>query len=84
LCTEDLFVAGAGVLRLSLWLLVLAVSLFLTTACFFSSSSYVRFDIIRRIMARFFGIEVIMVMGITDIDDKIIKRANEVGVCCGL
>ncbi|NWV79515.1 SYCM protein, partial [Dasyornis broadbenti] len=39
--------------------------------------SYVRFDIIRRIMTRFFGIEVIMVMGITDIDDKIIKRANE-------
>ncbi|KAL2310566.1 hypothetical protein Nmel_002224 [Mimus melanotis] len=28
-------------------------------------------------MTRFFGIEVIMVMGITDIDDKIIKRANE-------
>lgn len=35
-------------------------------------------------MTRFFGIEVIMVMGITDIDDKIIKRANEVGVCCSL
>ncbi|NXG08855.1 SYCM protein, partial [Sakesphorus luctuosus] len=42
--------------------------------------SYVRFDIIRRIMTRFFGIEVIMVMGITDIDDKIIKRANEMSV----
>ncbi|NWI49773.1 SYCM protein, partial [Calyptomena viridis] len=42
--------------------------------------SYVRFDIIRRIMTRFFGIEVIMVMGITDIDDKIIKRANEMNV----
>lgn len=54
------------------------------SSCFFSSSSYVRFDIIRRIMTRFFGIEVIMVMGITDIDDKIIKRANEVGVCCRL
>lgn len=57
--------------------------------CFFflfyfilSSSSYVRFDIIRRIMTKFFGIEVIMVMGITDIDDKIIKRANEVRACC--
>uniref|UniRef100_A0A8B9RZK9 cysteine--tRNA ligase n=1 Tax=Accipiter nisus TaxID=211598 RepID=A0A8B9RZK9_9AVES len=44
------------------------------------ASSYVRFDIIRRIMTRFFGIEVIMVMGITDIDDKIIKRANEMNI----
>ncbi|KAJ7412557.1 putative cysteine--tRNA ligase, mitochondrial [Willisornis vidua] len=42
--------------------------------------SYVRFDIIRRIMTRFFGIEVIKVMGITDIDDKIIKKANEMNV----
>ncbi|NWV15927.1 SYCM protein, partial [Ptilonorhynchus violaceus] len=42
--------------------------------------SYVRFDIIRRIMTRFFGIEVIMVMGITDIDDKIIKRAGELNI----
>ncbi|NWS68743.1 SYCM protein, partial [Crotophaga sulcirostris] len=42
--------------------------------------TYVRFDIIRRIMTRFFGIEVIMVMGITDIDDKIIKRANEMNI----
>ncbi|NXD82080.1 SYCM protein, partial [Halcyon senegalensis] len=44
------------------------------------ASSYVKFDIIRRIMTRFFGIEVIMVMGITDIDDKIIKRANEMNI----
>ncbi|XP_061852685.1 probable cysteine--tRNA ligase, mitochondrial isoform X2 [Colius striatus] len=42
--------------------------------------SYVRFDIIRRIISKFFGIEVIMVMGITDIDDKIIKRANEMTI----
>ncbi|NXL34706.1 SYCM protein, partial [Glaucidium brasilianum] len=42
--------------------------------------SYVRFDILRRIMTRFFGIEVIMVMGITDIDDKIIKKANEMNI----
>ncbi|XP_008941606.1 PREDICTED: probable cysteine--tRNA ligase, mitochondrial, partial [Merops nubicus] len=42
--------------------------------------SYVKFDIIRRIMTRFFGIEVIMVMGITDIDDKIIKRAKEMNI----
>ncbi|NXP54117.1 SYCM protein, partial [Heliornis fulica] len=44
------------------------------------SSSYVKFDIIRRIMTRFFGIEVIMVMGITDVDDKIIRRANEMNI----
>ncbi|KAM9264882.1 putative cysteine--tRNA ligase, mitochondrial [Cariama cristata] len=42
--------------------------------------SYVRFDIIRRIMTRFFGIEVLMVMGITDIDDKIIRRASEMNI----
>ncbi|XP_072206350.1 probable cysteine--tRNA ligase, mitochondrial isoform X2 [Excalfactoria chinensis] len=42
--------------------------------------SYVRFDIIRRILTRFFDTEVIMVMGITDIDDKIIKRANEMNI----
>ncbi|KAJ8282680.1 hypothetical protein COCON_G00051990 [Conger conger] len=37
--------------------------------------SYVRFDIIQRILSRFFGINVIHVMVITDIDDKIIKRS---------
>ncbi|XP_035757035.1 probable cysteine--tRNA ligase, mitochondrial isoform X5 [Egretta garzetta] len=31
-------------------------------------------------MTRFFGVQVIMVMGITDIDDKIIKRANEMNI----
>ncbi|KAK2507988.1 hypothetical protein MC885_012084 [Smutsia gigantea] len=39
--------------------------------------SYVRFDIIRRILTRVFGCNIVMVMGITDVDDKIIKRANE-------
>ncbi|XP_068250061.1 probable cysteine--tRNA ligase, mitochondrial isoform X2 [Palaemon carinicauda] len=38
---------------------------------------YVKFDIIRRILARVFNINVVVVMGVTDIDDKIIKRANE-------
>ncbi|XP_042313925.1 probable cysteine--tRNA ligase, mitochondrial isoform X2 [Sceloporus undulatus] len=42
--------------------------------------SYVRFDIIRRILTQMFGKEVVMVMGITDIDDKIIRRANEIGI----
>ncbi|KAK7791429.1 hypothetical protein R5R35_014452 [Gryllus longicercus] len=36
---------------------------------------YVKFDIIRRILQNFFNINVVLVMGITDIDDKIIKRA---------
>ncbi|XP_024609779.1 probable cysteine--tRNA ligase, mitochondrial isoform X2 [Neophocaena asiaeorientalis asiaeorientalis] len=42
--------------------------------------SYVRFDIIRRILTRVFGCNIIMVMGITDVDDKIIKRASEMNV----
>ncbi|KAL8190024.1 UNVERIFIED_CONTAM: putative cysteine--tRNA ligase, mitochondrial, partial [Gekko kuhli] len=42
--------------------------------------SYVKFDIIRRIITKIFGKEVVMVMGITDIDDKIIKRADEMNI----
>lgn len=37
--------------------------------------SYVRFDILQRILTRLFGITVIHAMVITDIDDKIIKRS---------
>uniref|UniRef100_A0A4W3J0J3 Probable cysteine--tRNA ligase, mitochondrial n=1 Tax=Callorhinchus milii TaxID=7868 RepID=A0A4W3J0J3_CALMI len=44
------------------------------------ASSYVRFDIVRRILTKVFGIDVVMVMVITDIDDKIIRRANELNV----
>ncbi|KAK1802874.1 hypothetical protein P4O66_021419, partial [Electrophorus voltai] len=39
--------------------------------------SYVRFDILQRILSRLFGINVTHVMVITDIDDKIIKRGLE-------
>ncbi|XP_069492857.1 probable cysteine--tRNA ligase, mitochondrial isoform X2 [Ambystoma mexicanum] len=42
--------------------------------------SYVRFDIIRRILTKVFEKDVVMVMVITDIDDKIIKRANELNI----
>ncbi|XP_041128147.1 probable cysteine--tRNA ligase, mitochondrial isoform X1 [Polyodon spathula] len=42
--------------------------------------SYVRFDIVQRILTRVFGINVIHVMVITDIDDKIIKRASELNM----
>ncbi|KAG2456840.1 SYCM protein, partial [Polypterus senegalus] len=39
--------------------------------------SYVRFDILQRILKNIFGINIIHAMVITDIDDKIIKRASE-------
>ncbi|XP_058294048.1 probable cysteine--tRNA ligase, mitochondrial isoform X3 [Hylobates moloch] len=42
--------------------------------------SYVRFDIIRRILTKVFGCNIVMVMGITDVDDKIITRANEMNI----
>lgn len=41
------------------------------------ASNYVRFDIVRRILADYFGFNLIVQMNITDIDDKIINRANE-------
>ncbi|CAJ1087147.1 probable cysteine--tRNA ligase%2C mitochondrial [Xyrichtys novacula] len=42
--------------------------------------SYVRFDILQRILSRLFGVTVIHAMVITDIDDKIIKKSWEEGV----
>lgn len=39
--------------------------------------TYIAFDIIRRILTDYFGYDVVMCMNITDIDDKIIKRATE-------
>eukprot|EP00921_Rhytidocystis_pertsovi_P012567 GHVQ01020462.1.p1 GENE.GHVQ01020462.1~~GHVQ01020462.1.p1 ORF type:complete len:898 (-),score=145.58 GHVQ01020462.1:766-3459(-) len=41
--------------------------------------TYVTFDVIRRIMQSYFGYDVNMIMNVTDIDDKIIQRANEQG-----
>ena len=38
-----------------------------------------RIDLIRRILFRMFNVDVVMVMGITDIDSKIINRSKEVG-----
>lgn len=43
------------------------------------ASYCVRFDIIRRILENFFDIKVIQVMGITNIDDKIIEQAAKTG-----
>lgn len=39
--------------------------------------SYISFDILRRVLSNYFGYNVLYVMNITDIDDKIIKRARQ-------
>lgn len=39
--------------------------------------SYISFDILRRVLKDYFGFNVLYVMNITDIDDKIIKRARQ-------
>lgn len=41
------------------------------------ASNYVRFDVVRRLLSDYFGYDVVVQMNVTDIDDKIIKRANE-------
>lgn len=41
------------------------------------ASCYVKLDIIQRILKSFFNIKVVSAMGVTDIDDKIIKRGIE-------
>ena len=41
--------------------------------------TYLAFDIIHRILRDYFGYNVRLVMNITDIDDKIIRKANEAG-----
>lgn len=42
--------------------------------------NYISFDIMRRVMEDYFGYKVNMCMNVTDIDDKIITRANELGI----
>eukprot|EP00039_Didymoeca_costata_P005220 m.79662 g.79662 ORF g.79662 m.79662 type:complete len:550 (-) comp12723_c0_seq3:3-1652(-) len=42
-------------------------------------ATYVRFDIIRRLMENHFKIRVLMAQNVTDVDDKIIARAAERG-----
>nr|CAG4639005.1 EOG090X02DZ [Daphnia magna] len=39
--------------------------------------SYMSFDILRRVLRGYFGYDITYVMNITDIDDKIIKRARQ-------
>jgi len=38
--------------------------------------NYIAFDIVRRVLIDYFGIDILYVMNITDIDDKIILRAH--------
>lgn len=40
------------------------------------ASTYVRCDVIRRIMTEFYNLDVVLIMGLTDIDDKIIHRSQ--------
>lgn len=39
--------------------------------------NYLTFDIVRRVITNYFGYNIFYVMNITDIDDKIIKRARQ-------
>merc|ERR1711997_408815 len=39
--------------------------------------TYLTFDIVRRVISDYFGYNIFYVMNITDIDDKIIKRARQ-------
>ena len=48
--------------------------------CSLIFSSYVNFDIIKRILKNYFQINVVNLMNITDIDDKIINRALQVNI----
>ena len=41
---------------------------------------FIRFDIIRRVLQNIFNMDVQFVMGVTDIDDKIINKAKEVSM----
>ena len=48
-----------------------------TSMISFHSRSYISFDILRRVLSDYFGYDILYVMNITDIDDKIIKRARQ-------
>jgi len=44
-----------------------------------NASTYIKFDTIRRILTSHFGLSINLVIGITDVDDKIIQRASLLG-----
>ena len=58
-------------------LLVTCYTLAFYLFCNFNRT-YLSTDVIRRVMTQMFGIDVVLVMGVTDIDDKIIRRADQV------
>lgn len=43
------------------------------------ASTYVRLDILQRILTSYFNVNLVTAMNITNIDDKIIKKSNETG-----
>ena len=43
------------------------------------ASTYVRLDILQRVLSNYFGVNLVTSMNITNIDDKIIKKSNETG-----
>lgn len=45
----------------------------------FIYSSYVRLDIINRVLRHWFGVKPIVALGMTDIDDKIIAKSKQIG-----
>ena len=45
-----------------------------------SNSTYLRLDIMRRLLEHFGDVQVFQVMNITDVEDKIIARAQESGI----
>lgn len=54
--------------------MLFASQLLINCNCF---RSYISFDILRRVLTDYFGYNIHYVMNITDIDDKIIKRARQ-------
>lgn len=44
--------------------------------CLFAARYYVTMDILRRVIEDYFGYDVDLVMNVTDVDDKIIRRAR--------
>lgn len=53
------------------------ISIYILICFILSFRSYISFDILRRVLSDYFGYDILYVMNITDIDDKIIKRARQ-------
>ena len=53
------------------WLQPTASIFLLSFLSFMCSRSYITFDIIQRVLSDYFGYDILFVMSITDIDDKV-------------